>query len=131
MWRHFNTDGFCNPQEHYMENLNDRLFQIRNKYAVPDSYFVINRGRQFGKTTILKALPENLKSDYITLFMDFQNITTKNFENGTRFARFFAKRLISAFIEAGIEDQERLLNPPMDFAQDKESNEPRRELQRQ
>ena len=127
MRKHFNTEGFCNPQEHYMVNLDDRLMQIKNQYVDPGSYFVINRGRQFGKTTILKALAEYLKPDYITLFLDFQNITTKNFESETRFARAFAKLLVLGFSDVAIENQNELLRPIRDFVED-ETNDSLDEL---
>ena len=42
-------------------------------------YFVINRGRQYGKTTTLMALTEYLKDDYIVLAMDFQMMSSANF----------------------------------------------------
>ena len=34
-------------------------------------YFTINRARQFGKTTILKALYQYLKKDYYVISLDF------------------------------------------------------------
>lgn len=53
MQRYFNTEGVCNPKKHYMVNLDDRLEQIKERYVERGSYFVINRGRQYGKTTTL------------------------------------------------------------------------------
>ena len=55
MNRYFNITGCCNPQEHYMVNLDSRLAQIK-KMVDKGQYFSINKGRQYGKTTILKAL---------------------------------------------------------------------------
>jgi hypothetical protein len=48
----FNTAGVCDPEIHYMVNTDDKLFEIK---ALVDrnQYFVINRPRQFGKTTTL------------------------------------------------------------------------------
>ena len=56
MRRRFNVTGVCNPQKHYMVRLDDRLKKIRADYVEEGSYFVINRGRQYGKTTTLAAL---------------------------------------------------------------------------
>ena len=76
MMRRFNITGFCNPQRHYMIKLGDRLKKIKEDYIDEGHYFVINRGRQYGKTTTLKALDEYLKDDYIVLSLDFQEITS-------------------------------------------------------
>ncbi|MDE6829543.1 MAG: 9-O-acetyl-N-acetylneuraminate esterase, partial [Lachnospiraceae bacterium] len=69
--RIFNTSGDCRLQIHYMVNITERLEKIK---AMVDAgqYFTINRARQFGKTTTLKALEEFLKDDYIVISMDFQ-----------------------------------------------------------
>lgn len=56
MERYFNTEGLCDPKDHYMVRLDGRLRQIQERYIDRGSYFVINRGRQYGKTTILHAL---------------------------------------------------------------------------
>lgn len=55
MEKYFNTEGLCNPRYHYMVPLDDRLYKIRQRYVERGSYFVINRGRQYGKTTTLRA----------------------------------------------------------------------------
>ncbi len=44
MGRRFNTAGACNPQRHYMVNLDERLRQIREDYVDEGSYFVIYKG---------------------------------------------------------------------------------------
>jgi len=45
MRRYFNTEGICNPQEHYTIRFEDRLKQIKKIYVDRKKYFVINRGR--------------------------------------------------------------------------------------
>ena len=55
MEKKFNTTGACIPKYHYMVNLDSRLEAIR-KMVDSEQYFCINKGRQYGKTTILKAL---------------------------------------------------------------------------
>ncbi len=59
----FNVNGSCNPQIHYMIDLSERLSEIK-KMVDAGEYFTINRARQYGKTTLLAALAEYLKSDY-------------------------------------------------------------------
>ena len=48
--RSFNTTGICNPDEHYMVDLNERLAQIR-VLVDEGKYFNISRAHQYGKTT--------------------------------------------------------------------------------
>ena len=56
MTKYFNTEGSCKPEEHYMVKLDDRLARIKKLLVDRKKYFVINRGRQYGKTTTLQAL---------------------------------------------------------------------------
>ena len=63
MKRRFNVTGSCSPQRHYMVRLDDRLEKIKEDYVDYGSYFVINRGRQYGKTTTLQALAKYLSGD--------------------------------------------------------------------
>ncbi len=72
MERYFNITGSCNPQEHYMVNLDSRLAEIK-KMVDAGKYFVINRGRQYGKTTTLKALKKYLSEDHIVISLDFRD----------------------------------------------------------
>lgn len=87
MRRRFNITGSCNPKRHYMVNLDDRLRRIKEDYVDEGSYFIINRGRQYGKTTTLKVLEEYLKDDYIVLSLDFQEIGTEDFACEAAFER--------------------------------------------
>lgn len=89
MKRRFNTTGSCNWQKHYMVRLDDRVKKIKEDYVDEGAYFVINRGRQYGKTTTLKALADNLKNDYLVLAMDFQMMSTADFADERTFVRSF------------------------------------------
>lgn len=92
MKRSFNITGACNPQEHYMVNLDSRLAEIK-KMVDSGKYFVINRGRQYGKTTTLNALENYLNQDYIVVSMDFQFLDASDFENKETFVTAFAQEL--------------------------------------
>jgi hypothetical protein len=92
MERYFNITGACNPQEHYMVNLDSRLAEIK-KMVDAGKYFVINRGRQYGKTTTLKALEHYLSEKYIVVRMDFQGVSTLEFQNEVTFVKAFAREL--------------------------------------
>ena len=56
MRRYFNTEGQCELEEHYMIRLDDRLEKIKRLFIDRGKYFVINKGRQYGKTTTVRAL---------------------------------------------------------------------------
>lgn len=95
--RYFNTEGVCRPDIHYMVRLNDRLDKIKRLYVDRGKYFVINRGRQYGKTTTLKALAEYLKEDYIVIALDFQMMSTANFADERTFASKFIGQVENFF----------------------------------
>lgn len=91
MMRYFNTEGVCRPDRHYMVRLDERLDKIKRLYVDREKYFVINRGRQYGKTTTLKALSEYLTDDYTVIFMDFQRISSAGFADERRFVTSFVE----------------------------------------
>lgn len=63
MSKTFNTTGVCIPEKHYMVNLESRLKEIKSLVDT-DSYFVINKVRQYGKTTTLRVLYKYLRNEY-------------------------------------------------------------------
>lgn len=91
--RYFNTEGRCKPNEHYMVCLDDRLERIRKEFVERGKYFVINRGRQYGKTTTLMALADYLEEEYVVIFLDFQLMSTASFANERIFASSFIRQL--------------------------------------
>ena len=118
MRRKFNVTGSCNPQRHYMVKLDDRLKRIKEEYVDEGAYFVINKGRQYGKTTVLNALKRYLKADYIVLLLDFQEVETASFANGAVFSQSFARKLSIAFRGIEAEGKEQLQKMLLDFRQD-------------
>lgn len=89
--RYFNTEGLCDPDIHYMVNLEKRLWTIRERYVERGSYFVINRARQYGKTTTLWMLDDYLKDDYFVISLDFQALSTADFQDEYAFTRAFMR----------------------------------------
>ena len=96
MQRVFNTTGICIPEKHYMVNLDQRLHQIR-KLVDAGKYFTINRARQYGKTTTLRALAELLWKEYYVVLLDFQTFDNEKFDNGNVFSVVFARSFLRAF----------------------------------
>ena len=66
MSKRFNVNGICYPQKHYMVNPDKRLKQMKGMIEEGE-YFVMNRARQFGKTTTLHALSDYLKDEYVVI----------------------------------------------------------------
>ena len=95
--RVFNTTGICDPAEHYMVDLTQRLFEVR-KLVDEGKYFTINRARQFGKTTTLHALADYLSQDYLVISMDFQmQMSDAKFRNENSFSLAFAKAFENSY----------------------------------
>lgn len=93
MRKTFNTDGYCDPELHYMVDVSSRLYEIK---SMVDSgkYFTINRARQYGKTTILTALADFLEKDYEVISLDFQAISYADFECEQNFVAAFSSELL-------------------------------------
>ena len=95
----FNVNGACIPDRHYMVNLDKRLEKIKTMVDAGD-YFIINRARQYGKTTLLRALAEFLKKDYYVVSMDFQRMSASKFRTENIFSVTFARDFIR-LLESG------------------------------
>ena len=55
-------------------------------------YFCINKGRQYGKTTLLKALKNYLSDEYVVVSMDFQKqMSNAKFIDEQKFVEAFGK----------------------------------------
>lgn len=93
-----------------MVRLDSRLKEIKEKYVDEGSYFVINKGRQYGKTTTLNALEEYLKDDYMVLPLDFQLMGTEDFSDEASFCHAFSKDIVAALENTGTPDQEKLIS---------------------
>ena len=74
--RVFNTSGVCIEEKHYMVNTNKKLKEIVRLVQL-DKYFVINRPRQYGKTTTFNKLEKILKSRYKVLSLDFEMMSSR------------------------------------------------------
>ena len=106
MEKEFNVTGTCFPKQHYMANVSKKMEKTR---AMIDKglYFIINRPRQYGKTTTLNTLGNTLRQtgNYIVFNTSFGGIgdaifeTEEQFSNGfvrilTRYARAYAPELV-------------------------------------
>lgn len=89
----FNVNANCIPGLHYMVDLTERLEQVKEMVDA-GQYFTINRARQYGKTTMLKALANFLKEDYVVASLDFQKMSFTNFASEQAFVVAFAGELL-------------------------------------
>lgn len=93
MAKRFNVNGVCRPDRHYMVNLKPRLEEIKGMIDAGE-YFIINRARQYGKTTVLRALADFLKKDYLVVSMDFQRMGASKFKTENLFSAAFGQDFV-------------------------------------
>jgi len=97
MKKRFNVKGLCVPTKHYMVDITSRLEKMK---ALVDyeEYFVINRGRQYGKTTTLAALERYLAGKYTVISLSFQGLGDDIFSSEETFCQSFLQN-IDLFLE--------------------------------
>lgn len=120
MRRFFNTEGQCEPQIHYMVRLDDRLERIKQFFIDRGKYFVMSRGRQYGKTTTLCALEEYLGEEYLIVSMDFQGISTMEYSDEYAFTKAFMRMFMEALEEGGAAEED--IKQAAAFAESTEQN---------
>ncbi len=69
----FTVTGKCIPSKNYMVNIDERIREIR-KMVEDEKYFCINRGRQYGKTTIFSLLKKNLEDAFTVFSISFEGL---------------------------------------------------------
>lgn len=94
MDKEFNITGTCIPEKHYMVNIKDKLDEIF-KLIEKEKYFIINRPRQYGKTTTLFLLNRRLQStkDYLPIKISFEGIDYSSYENTSSFLKTFLEMI--------------------------------------
>ena len=90
--RCFNTTALCRPDKHYMVDISERIEKIK-ELVDAGKYFTINRARQYGKTTTLRALRNELQSEYNVIALSFEGLTKANFADEYTFVRAFCRLL--------------------------------------
>ncbi len=93
MKKEFNDTGLCVANRHYMV---DTTYQLEETIELIErgKYFIINRPRQFGKTTTI-ALLENtpLLDDYIIISMSFEGFGDLCFKEEPLFIGMFLRKI--------------------------------------
>lgn len=91
MNRRFNVTGTCIPEKHFMADTSGKLDRIICLIE-QDSYFTINRARQYGKTTTLMLLWKRLKEQYIVINTSFEGMGDEAFQTEDAFVRRLCAR---------------------------------------
>jgi len=104
MLKEFNVTGSCFPEEHYMVDTSAKISSIFDMIE-RGKYFVINRPRQYGKTTTLNMLNRFMKNtdDYFPLNISFEGIGQEGFRDAVVFIDAFVMLLKGGFISSGNE----------------------------
>lgn len=100
MNKRFNIAGTCIPEKHYMADTSDKIDKII-RLIEQDSYFTINRARQYGKTTTLLLLWKRLKEQYIVINTSFEGMGNEAFHSEEAFVRRFCYRVAGSLRLSG------------------------------
>lgn len=103
MVKRFNTTGICYPEEHYMVDITSRLDETA-KLVDRGEYFVINRARQYGKTTTLHLLADRLKEHYSVLSISFEGMSDEVYRMEQLFVQRICGLLYNTLIGCNIVD---------------------------
>ncbi len=119
MRKEFNDTGTCLHDKHYMVDIKPDLQEIK-ELVDKEKYFMINRPRQYGKTTIMAMLEDLLaKDDYLVISISFEGIGDSPFESKKVFCPFFLRFLSNQFMikKLGLTDvfKSRITNELIDF----------------
>ena len=100
MRKKFNVTGLCLPDQHYMADVSKKLAATMVMVEEGD-YFIINRPRQYGKTTTLHTLAEELlkTEEYIVFHISFGGVGNLMFEDESSFSKEFVELLADNSIE--------------------------------
>jgi len=96
MKKRFNVTGVCHPDRHFMADISAKFARVLEMVEEGD-YFAINRPRQYGKTTMLLVLVEELKKrdDYAVFSISFEGVGDAVFQDEPQFCNMFLDRLLS------------------------------------
>jgi hypothetical protein len=87
MAKKFNITGLCFPDEHYMADVSKKM-DATYKMVEEGDYFIINRPRQYGKTTTLYTMSDRLikSGNYAVFNISFEGIGDTYFVDEQKFS---------------------------------------------
>lgn len=105
-----------------MVDISDRLRQVKTLIDRGD-YFVINRARQYGKTTTLSQLTYSLSPDYTVFFISFEGCGISMFENENAFCQSLCGLLYDTILYEEVSGISHELQKELEVAAHSESTE--------
>ncbi len=113
--REFNDTGLCIPGRHYMADTSQKVEEII-RLVEKGKYFTINRPRQFGKTTILSLLTNQLneRDDYIALEITLEEIDSEAFREPGLFIHEILMMMMDGLEFLNLEEPARFVEQNMD-----------------
>ena len=90
MVKKFNETGVCFPEDHFMGDISQKL-AVTYQMVEDGAYFIINRPRQYGKTTMLFTVADKLiqSGEYVVFNISFEGIGSAIFEEEQVFSQGF------------------------------------------
>ncbi|MEK7257613.1 MAG: AAA-like domain-containing protein, partial [Bacteroidota bacterium] len=94
MAKKFNITGTCIPDRHYMADTSGKLEQVM-ALVEQGEYFIINRPRQYGKTTTLFLVLKKLEQteQYLPFSISFEGVGDQVFQEESSFCQMFLSLL--------------------------------------
>ncbi|MDZ7876665.1 MAG: AAA family ATPase [Saprospiraceae bacterium] len=106
MKKEFNVTGTCFSELHYMADISKKVEEVTQMMG-KGRYFIINRPRQYGKTTTIQTLTNQFKesSDYLVFTISFAGIGDDIFTDEKIFSVGFLE-LLADYLEIDEENPE-------------------------
>ena len=92
MAKEFNTTVTCDPARHYMVDTTKKM-KVFEKLIDGKKYFTITRARQFGKSTSLNWIYDNLSDRYLVVPISFETSDTANWLSTKTFYEYFCENM--------------------------------------
>ena len=115
MPKKFNITGIVIPERHYMANTDEKVLAIM-EMVVAGQYFIINRPRQYGKTTMVRLLLDAcLEKDFLPVKLSFERLSTKVFESETLYLKRFLEMFLKAVGQIDVELEAKAAKIPLQY----------------
>jgi len=94
----FNTTGVCISEKHYMADMSQKIKAVKRLIDNGD-YFTINRPRQYGKTTFLHLIQQELKisHNYLPIKISFEGFGSEILQSEALFIRAFIESVYDVY----------------------------------
>ena len=98
MAKYFNTAVTCDPKKHYMVDVTEKM-KVFERLIDNGNYFTITRARQFGKSTSLNWILDNLSGRYLVIPASFEIYSAENWTDDKAFCKYFCTKIMDACVK--------------------------------